>query len=89
MCCINMCRSTTKAYVQRFLHHWRPDLAVLVESEIWPNLVLETKGEGIPASAHQRTHVIVFVQALAQAPWLEPSAVLGLRPRAGAERQPR
>jgi 3-deoxy-D-manno-octulosonic-acid transferase len=37
-----------KGYVQRFLHHWRPDLAVLVESEIWPNLVLETKGEGIP-----------------------------------------
>jgi 3-deoxy-D-manno-octulosonic-acid transferase len=37
-----------KSYVQRFLHHWRPDLAVLVESEIWPNLVLETKGEGIP-----------------------------------------
>jgi 3-deoxy-D-manno-octulosonic-acid transferase len=34
--------------VQRFLRHWRPDLAVLVESEIWPNLVLETKGEGIP-----------------------------------------
>jgi 3-deoxy-D-manno-octulosonic-acid transferase len=37
-----------KGYVQRFLRHWRPDLAVLVESEIWPNLVLETKGEGIP-----------------------------------------
>ncbi|HAH65770.1 MAG TPA: 3-deoxy-D-manno-octulosonic acid transferase [Rhizobiales bacterium] len=37
-----------QAYVQRFLRHWRPDLAVLVESEIWPNLVLETKAEGIP-----------------------------------------
>jgi 3-deoxy-D-manno-octulosonic-acid transferase len=38
----------SQSYVQRFLHHWRPDLAVLVESEIWPNLVLETKAEGIP-----------------------------------------
>ncbi len=38
----------SQGYVQRFLHHWRPDLAVFVESEIWPNLVLETKAEGIP-----------------------------------------
>ena len=37
-----------QGFVQRFLHHWRPDLAVLVESEIWPNLVLETKAQGIP-----------------------------------------
>jgi 3-deoxy-D-manno-octulosonic-acid transferase len=35
-------------FVQRFLQHWRPDLAVLVESEIWPNLVLETKARDIP-----------------------------------------
>jgi 3-deoxy-D-manno-octulosonic-acid transferase len=35
-------------YVRRFLEHWRPDLAVFVESEIWPNLVLETKAFGIP-----------------------------------------
>ncbi|MGH6737372.1 MAG: glycosyltransferase N-terminal domain-containing protein [Methyloceanibacter sp.] len=35
-------------YIKRFLKHWRPDLAVLVESEIWPNLVLETRALGIP-----------------------------------------
>jgi len=35
-------------YVKRFLDHWRPDLAVLVESEIWPNLVLETRARNIP-----------------------------------------
>jgi 3-deoxy-D-manno-octulosonic-acid transferase len=35
-------------FVQRFLRHWRPDLAVFVESEIWPNLVLETRTLGIP-----------------------------------------
>ena len=35
-------------YMNRFLDHWRPDLAVLVESEIWPNLVLETKARKIP-----------------------------------------
>jgi 3-deoxy-D-manno-octulosonic-acid transferase len=37
-----------QGYVQAFLSHWRPDLAVFVESEIWPNLVLETKAAGIP-----------------------------------------
>lgn len=35
------------AYVERFLSHWRPDLAVFVESEIWPNLVLQTKARNI------------------------------------------
>lgn len=35
-------------YMRRFLDHWRPDIAVLVESEIWPNLVLETKARTIP-----------------------------------------
>lgn len=37
-----------QVFVQRFLRHWHPDLAVLVESEIWPNLVLETKALNIP-----------------------------------------
>jgi 3-deoxy-D-manno-octulosonic-acid transferase len=37
-----------QVFVQRFLRHWHPDLAVLVESEIWPNLVLETKALGTP-----------------------------------------
>jgi 3-deoxy-D-manno-octulosonic-acid transferase len=36
------------AYVRRFLDHWRPDLGVLTESEIWPNLVLETAARHVP-----------------------------------------
>jgi 3-deoxy-D-manno-octulosonic-acid transferase len=32
----------------RFLDHWRPDLAIWVESELWPNLVLTTEARGIP-----------------------------------------
>lgn len=34
--------------VQNFLDHWHPDLAIWVESEFWPNLVLETFDLGIP-----------------------------------------
>ena len=36
------------AWVARFLDHWRPDLALWVESELWPNLVLATHARGIP-----------------------------------------
>ena len=35
-------------WVARFLDHWRPDLAVWIESEIWPNLLLETTRRHIP-----------------------------------------
>jgi 3-deoxy-D-manno-octulosonic-acid transferase len=46
---------TTHAYVpldtidgaRAFLAHWRPDLGVFVESEIWPNLLLEAKAAGV------------------------------------------
>lgn len=34
--------------VRRFLKHWRPDAAIFAESEIWPNLILETQARGIP-----------------------------------------
>src|SRR6185295_11090286 len=34
--------------VRRFLRHWRPDLALFVESELWPNLILQTRAQQIP-----------------------------------------
>jgi 3-deoxy-D-manno-octulosonic-acid transferase len=35
-------------FVRRFLDHWQPDLALFVESDIWPNLVIETSRRGVP-----------------------------------------
>ena len=35
-------------WVARFLDHWRPDLALRVESELWPNLLLATHARGVP-----------------------------------------
>jgi 3-deoxy-D-manno-octulosonic-acid transferase len=35
-------------WVRRFLDHWRPDMALFVESELWPNLVLETAARNCP-----------------------------------------
>jgi 3-deoxy-D-manno-octulosonic-acid transferase len=36
------------AWVRRFLDHWKPDLALWVESEFWPNLLVETARRRIP-----------------------------------------
>ena len=38
----------TPGSVARFLAHWRPSLTVLVETEIWPNMVLQCKRHKIP-----------------------------------------
>ncbi len=35
-------------FVGRFLNHWRPGLALFVESDLWPNLILETAKRRIP-----------------------------------------
>lgn len=34
--------------VRRFLGHWRPDLALWMESEFWPNMLREVGRAGIP-----------------------------------------
>lgn len=38
------------AWVARFLAHWQPDLALFVESELWPNLLAGTFRRGVPAA---------------------------------------
>lgn len=38
---------TPKA-IRAFLDHWQPDLVLWAESEIWPNLIFQTKSRGIP-----------------------------------------
>lgn len=35
-------------YMRRFLDHWRPDLALIAESEIWPNTVMALDERHIP-----------------------------------------
>lgn len=38
----------TTVAVQSFLHHFRPRLGVLMETEVWPNLVAACKTAGVP-----------------------------------------
>jgi 3-deoxy-D-manno-octulosonic-acid transferase len=39
------------AYVRRFLQHWRPDIGVFAESELWPNLIHAAHAAG--------THLVI------------------------------
>lgn len=36
-----------KAYVNRFLNHFKPDVGIFVESELWPNLIVESSKRNI------------------------------------------
>src|SRR5216683_5248264 len=36
------------AFIARFLDYWHPDLALFVESDLWPNTILAASGRHIP-----------------------------------------
>lgn len=36
-------------WVEEFLNHWQPDLVLWMESELWPNMLLQIKQRTIPA----------------------------------------
>ncbi len=63
-------------YVARFLDHWRPSLALFIESDLWPNLILSSAARRAADGADQRPHVASLVSALAA----------GLRHHLGAAR---
>jgi len=35
-------------FAERFLDHWRPDIAMFAESELWPNIVNAVRARGTP-----------------------------------------
>lgn len=35
-------------FITSFLDHWQPDAAILVESELWPNLISQTRARRVP-----------------------------------------
>ena len=35
-------------FTNKFLNHWKPQLAIFIDSEIWPNLIFDIKKKNIP-----------------------------------------
>jgi 3-deoxy-D-manno-octulosonic-acid transferase len=67
----------TPRAVRRFLDHFQPSGGVLMETEVWPNVVAECRVRGVPlALANAR----LSAKSLAQARWLAPLS----RPAYGA-----
>ncbi len=38
----------TRGATRRFVQHFRPDIGVLMETEIWPNLIAACRAQGVP-----------------------------------------
>jgi 3-deoxy-D-manno-octulosonic-acid transferase len=38
----------TPGFMRRFFAHWRPDLGLIAESELWPNMIVEAARAGVP-----------------------------------------
>lgn len=63
-----------RSWVERFLDHWRPDCAIWIESEIWPNLLDGIARRSIPAAL-----VNARMSARSHARWmLAPGAIAAL-----------
>ncbi len=68
----------TPTIVQRFLHHFQPHLAVVLETEVWPNWVAQCKRANIPmvlVNARMSEKSMLSAQRLA---WLSGPAYAGL-----------
>ena len=58
----------TPAAVSRFITHWRPDVALWVDSELWPNLIVETHKSGAVMGIVNAADVGAILSALASCP---------------------
>ena len=68
----------TPAIVQKFLKHFQPNVAVVLETEVWPNWVTQCKLENIPmvlVNARMSEKSMRSAQGLA---WLSGPAYAGL-----------
>jgi 3-deoxy-D-manno-octulosonic-acid transferase len=61
------------AWIDRFLDHWRPDAALWIEGELWPNLVSRTAARGVPmALVNARISARSFARWRRAGAWLRP-----------------
>ena len=64
--------------VRRFLRHFRPDVGVLMETEIWPNLTAECAAQGVPLALANARLSPRSLQGAQRASWLMRPAYAAL-----------
>ena len=78
----------TPAFFRRFFAHWRPDLGLVAESEIWPNMIVEAARARHAAGDGQCAHERAVVPPLAALAGPGARAHRPVRGAAGAEPRP-
>ena len=68
----------TPAAVQRFLQHFRPQLGVLVETEVWPNMVALCRQHGVPLALVNARMSEKSLRAALRLAWLSRPAYRAL-----------
>ena len=63
---------------RRFLRHFRPDVGVLMETEIWPNLTAECAAQGVPLALANARLSPRSLQGAQRASWLMRPAYAAL-----------
>ena len=69
----------TRGAVRRFLRHFRPDVGVLMETEIWPNLNAECAAQGVPLALANARLSAKSLRGAERASWLMRPAYAALR----------
>ena len=64
--------------VRRFLRHFRPDVGVLMETEIWPNLTAECAAQGVPLALANARLSAKSLRGAQRARWLMRPAYAAL-----------
>ena len=60
-------------WIDRFLDHWRPDAALWIEGELWPNLIQRTAARGVPmAFVNARISARSFERWRRAGGWMAP-----------------
>ncbi|MFD1709871.1 3-deoxy-D-manno-octulosonic acid transferase [Ottowia sp. GY511] len=69
----------TRGAVRGFLRHFRPDVGVLMETEIWPNLNAECATQGVPLALANARLSAKSLRGAERAGWLMRPAYAALR----------
>ena len=59
-------------FMRRFFGYWRPDLGLIAESELWPNMIVEASAAGVPLAM-----VNARMSARSYARWTRAPAFIG------------